>query len=58
VAALSGGSPAAIEQSFNPNDARQRYLVNALRLNRSGKAGDQSQDQANALRKVLAEITG
>jgi len=58
VSALSGGSPAAVEQSFNPNDARQRYLVNALRLNRSGKAGDQSQDQANALRKALAEITG
>ena len=57
VSALGGGATGdGGSQLFNPDDARQRYLLNALRLNRSGKAGDQSQDRANALQKALAEL--
>lgn len=49
----SGGS---VGQLFNPDDSRQRYLMNALRLNRSAKAGDQTQDRAAALQKALEEL--
>ena len=58
IGALGGGSStgSAAPQLFNPDDARQRYLLNSLRLNRSGRAGDQSQDRANALQKALAEL--
>lgn len=53
---VGGSSGGAVGQLFNPDDSRQRYLMNALRLNRSAKAGDQTQDRAAALQKALEEL--